>query len=144
MTDYIRFVSPIDPDLFISGVPAQFNNYIFDIRADDLRRLAKMRVLGSPYGIKELGLTDEADGDEGVLSRSDIAADISDPGSEIGAAVGSRVGDVDLSGLTGRISTLEEDVSDLKNSTAGGGIIIGNEVPSNLPTGAFAVRLRSY
>lgn len=56
----IRFAvaAPQDPDLHIPGVPATFANYVWDV--DDstpvgARSAARMRYLGQPYGVEELG-----------------------------------------------------------------------------------------
>jgi hypothetical protein len=51
----IRFLSPSNPQLNLSGVPAQFVDGVCDIDSTETLRLERMRYLGPPAGVREMG-----------------------------------------------------------------------------------------
>lgn len=139
----IRFISPNKLDLYISGVPAVFVDGVCDIPEDQEERLARMRVLGSPYHIIELGQPVGVVNSVG-LSEEEIAAAIKLSDTAIGQAITARLAPLDQ--LQTEVDDLRSEVNDLANAPGGGGsgIFTGLELPANLQTGALAARLRSY
>lgn len=53
----IRFLSLQQPQLRLDGVPAQFIDGICDIDTSETLRLSRMRYLGPPAGVQEMGAT---------------------------------------------------------------------------------------
>jgi hypothetical protein len=59
----IRFAvkQPTSPDLVLDSVPAQFTRYVWDVdesTEEGALRAGRMRYLGQPYGVIELGPLD--------------------------------------------------------------------------------------
>jgi hypothetical protein len=86
----IRFLSPRNPSLELTGVPAVFVNGVADISEYDTDRVDRMVYLGAPYGVTRLPGTIDESTDE-VLTAGEIAAQIDDPTSLIGAALAAAI-----------------------------------------------------
>jgi hypothetical protein len=70
----IRFLSPSNPQLNLSGVPAQFVDGVCDIDSVETARLGRMRYLGPPAGVQEMGATRNiAPWEDDILSVRDRA-----------------------------------------------------------------------
>jgi hypothetical protein len=138
----VRFVAPVE-DLELSGVPAVFSGFICDIDDTDTIRLARMRFLGSPYGIEERGLVGPGDENGDLLTESRVASGITNPGSIIGSAVGIRIED-ETADLQTQVGQLQTGMDDLLSRPDGSGVIIGVELPAELDSGTLAARLRTY
>lgn len=67
----IRFLSPTSPQLEIEGVPVVFYDGVADIDDADPDRLDRMRFLGQPYGVIELGARQRTDLDP-MLDEIDV------------------------------------------------------------------------
>lgn len=97
----IRFVSPTS-DLKIDAVPATFVDFVCDIDAEDTDRLSKMRYLGLPYGVREMGSVSYADPYPQYVSHdeltaildaqaaSDVVGQVTDPNSDLYQALASQ------------------------------------------------------
>lgn len=81
----VRFLSPSRPNLFLPGVPARFVDGVCDIDVSQVRALTRMRYLGVPYGVIEVGQSTAAVGGagSGILLPADftgaLAAALDDP-----------------------------------------------------------------
>ena len=140
---FVRFVSPIE-DLELPGVPAKFDDFIFDVDSEDTLTLSRMRWQGAPYKVREMGEIGE-DVESPYVTESIVATGIRTPSSTIGTAVTERL--QPYSTLPDAVATLRTDVNVLMEGTGGGGgggIVIGTELPVPLETGSAAARLRTY
>ena len=81
----VRFFSPNDPELELSGVPIRFNSGVADISDTDPARISRMRYLGSPYGVIEMNGTPTTT--SGSLTVQDLLTALADTDSSVGAAV---------------------------------------------------------
>lgn len=52
----VRFVSTRDPDLDLPNVPVTFSGGVADIDAGDTQRIERLRFLGAPRGVREIGV----------------------------------------------------------------------------------------
>jgi hypothetical protein len=60
----IRFAVRRFPDLEIDSVPAVFNRFVWDVddsTPEGKARAGRMRYMGAPYGVIELGAIDAGD-----------------------------------------------------------------------------------
>jgi len=139
--EYIRFVAPDGkPNLVIPGL-ASFSNYFYDIPVDQVEKIGQMRYRSPSYGVKELGAFTRTDS---ALTEADVAADILDATTAIGAAVSQRVGNVDNSALSQQVAQLRIDVDALNSQTGDSAVQTGTEFPSTVIAGSLVARFRTY
>ena len=104
----IRFLSPNNPSLVLSQVPATFVDGVCDIDETDTDRLSRMAYAGPPYGVIRL---DAPVADTPWPSEATIAADLTDVETPIGeAAAGAFESKIDRTGATdGYVPVLQSD-----------------------------------
>lgn len=80
----VRFLSPNDPSLSLRSVPAQFVDGVFDMNDADAEAIGRMRYLGTPFGVIEIGVRTQINP---WLTEFEVAQSIGDPNSTIGQAL---------------------------------------------------------
>lgn len=135
----IRFLSPEAPELAIPAVPAQFVDGVCDIDDSDPDRLERMRYLGEPFGVVEVGVRQHSSLalilDELDLAASDL---IDDPASATSTTLGEHYEQLvpRAGAAAGEVPVLQADGT-LAFGPGGGG---GGAVASvNERTGAVVV-----
>lgn len=104
----IRFLSPDQPQLVLDAVPARFVDGVCDVNDTDTERVSRMRYLGAPFGVIEIGAVAVT----GPLTLAAVADAVSDPASAIGAAVRAAVP------TNAGVDALRDDLAQLKQQVA--------------------------
>lgn len=80
----VRFLSPEAPNLILRSVPAVFVDGVFDMDDSDAQAVGRMRYLGAPYGVVEVGVPTR---ERPEVTAFEVAQAIGDSTSLIGQAL---------------------------------------------------------
>lgn len=140
----IRFLSPTVPDLALAGVPAVFVNGVFDVEDTETDRISRLRYLGTPYGVIEMGALNENDSSASITMAA-IANAIKDPNSLVGAAILSVAsGSAQIETIVDDLALVKAQIASLTDGGSVGGAKTGVGTPatydaSSLPDNTFVV-----
>jgi hypothetical protein len=138
----IRFLSPVVPDLALTGVPAVFVDGVFDINDQETDRISRLRYLGTPYGVIEMGAVSASDSATGV-TMAQIAQAMGDPTSTVGRALAaSAPSSTQVNALSNDVDQLQSQVNGLIDNGGGSRVVYGTSVDAtDLSDGTLVVVL---